>query len=120
MLKFKAEIEAATFEEFREKVAQLAMSVGIGAEEPKSEPKSKSKKKETPQEEVKAEAPKEIKEPKKYTKEIVGSLLKKVNDELGLQKAREILSSVGKGKLSELGDEHFETVGQACEAALSH
>jgi len=115
---FKIEICAASFEELREKIANLAVSMGFGGFSEKPEPETKKAK---PAKKEKAVAPEPETPPalEPPSLETATSLLKKVNDTKGLPAAREVLTAVGCNRMSEVPHEKYADVIAACVRILA-
>lgn len=113
----KIEIVAESFEEMKEKVASLAIGLGMGGfgEAPPAEIKKSRPAKEKKTEPVPAPEP----TPSAPTLEVASAKLKAVNDTKGLIVAREILAFVGANRLSEVSPDKYEAVIAECEKRLA-
>lgn len=167
-IEIKVEVVADNFEDLKTKVAELAVSLGMGGfneevpsvsgemaetseaegfpeatatenPEPKKEKKTRARKVPAKSEPVEYSAP--VEEPKAVapvsspakpttpapkgghartaTLEEAAALLKTVNANLGLEKAREILTGLGCSRMSEVKPEQYGALAEACEKLLA-
>ena len=118
----KIEIVGNTFDDLKNQVAALAVSLGMGGfsdrpfpeerhetiAEPKKSPKEKK---------AKAEAPAATSEPASL--ESASAKLKAVNDAKGISVAREILGVFGCNRMSEISPDKYADVIAECDKRLA-
>lgn len=110
----KVELIAENFEELKQKLAEMAVTLGIGGfsdslpETKKSSPKEKKQKAEKI--ETANTAP---------TLELASSKLKSLNDLKGISVAREVLAAVGFNRMSEVPEDKYADVISECDKRLT-
>ena len=122
----KVELNAETIDELREKVAGLALGLGMGgmndlpAPTPKKEKTAAPavKKEKAPVEKKTEEKAPEVSAPA-ASLDVASALLKKVNDTKGLPVARSVLTTVGANRMSEVSPDKYAEVISACEKLLA-